>query len=624
MSQADRPTLDSEALFAQTREPPAEVTPPADAERATRQGDPAPPTPNTPPPPSPPTQLPPRGAPHLPGYRILGKLGEGGMGVVWRAIQESTQRQVALKTTTALAGSSRSAVLRFEREVELAARLEHPHIARVYDSGRHEGIQYYAMELVDGLPLDEYVQQHRPTRRELLRLMQQVAAAVHHAHQKGMIHRDLKPSNILVRPPRGASTPARSAPNATASASGPAADGSGLGSASSTPGRSGASGTAVASGSGLRESAEPVLLDFGLAKPLDQLADEAPARTAMTQPGQIAGTLAYMAPEQAAGHVDRLDTRTDLYALGVILYQLLTGRLPHDMTGPALDILHRIAEQDVPRPRDARRSTLAATSSGNLDHSTHTTSTAVTGGIDRDLESLLLKCLERDPARRYESAAALAGDLQNYLDGDPLTARPATTAYFLRKRVIKHRRGLLASAAGFTLLASAVGAYAWREYDRNIMLPIETTPPGATVVLNGTPQLKCGTTPCVVELTRGVHDIRIIHADQPYAPVQRTVTVAWGHASNDSRAPFVLMPRFRTVRFETQSPAPGNAAASPGTAVTLRRVDAEGADTPPIRLMAPTTAVLPAGRYVGEVGPDARPLDLELIPGFAPLTLELD
>ena len=607
MNHADRPTLDSEALFAQTREPSADLHPPASASSAgtedpsvTREpsgtagaGDALP--------------TPPRHAPTLPGYRILGKLGEGGMGVVWRAIQESTQRQVALKTTTALAASSRSAVLRFEREVELAARLEHPHIARVYDSGRHEGVQYYAMELVDGLPLDEYVARHRPTRRELLTLMQQVASAVHHAHQKGMIHRDLKPSNILVRPASAAlGSTAESSP---ASGSHSAVPGSG-------PGKNEKSSTSRSGSTlGHRDAAEPVLLDFGLAKPLDQLVDAQTPQTQMTQPGQIAGTLAYMAPEQAAGHVDQLDTRTDLYALGVILYQLLTGRLPHDMSGPALEILHRIAEQDVPRPRQIRSKTHPATQTQGDASSSKILSTTTLGSIDRDLESLLLKCLERQPSRRYESAAALAHDLQNYLNGDPLTARPATTAYFLRKRITKHRRALLSAAAAGLLLASAVGAYAWQQYDRKILLPIETTPAGALVVLNGQPQLKCGRTPCVVELTRGVHDIKIVHDQQPYAPVQRTVTVAWGQASNDSRAPFVLMPRFRTVRFTADAP---------DTALTLRRTDTEGNAPDPIRLTAPTTAVLPAGRYVGEVGPDARPLDLELIPGFEPLTLELD
>ncbi len=308
--------LDSAALFAGPP-PSAGSGPPASGDLTPTLDPDGPGTPR--PSGGPRRSAPPRGAPQLPGYDILGKLGEGGMGVVWRAVQRSTQRQIALKTTTALAGSSRTATLRFEREVELAARLEHPHIARVYDSGQHEGIQYYAMQLVDGLPLDEYVAQYQPDRRALLRLMQKIARAVQHAHQKGMIHRDLKPSNILVRTP--------SAVDASATDAGAASGNS-------------ASGKSVSrTSSFVLTDPEPVLLDFGLAKPLDHLAaadgDLAPQRTQMTQPGQIAGTLAYMAPEQAAGRVDQLDTRTDLYALGVILYQLLTGLLPHDVTGPA-------------------------------------------------------------------------------------------------------------------------------------------------------------------------------------------------------------------------------------------------------------------------------------------------
>ncbi len=218
----------------------------------------------------------------------------------------------------------------------------------------------------------------------------------------------------------------------------------------------------------------------------------------------------------------------------------------------------------------------------------------------------------------------MAQDLENYLNGDPLTARPATTGYFLRKRVTKHRTALLGTAAVIGLLLGSVGAYAWQQYDRKILLPIETNPPGAMVVLNGISQLKCGRTPCVVELTRGVHDIRIVHDSAPYAPVQRRVTVAWGQASNDSRAAFVLMPQFRMVDFNV---APG------GGMLTLYRTDAAGRDQPPRELVLPATAVLPTGHYRMDVNStEGQPLALaelndqgefQIVAGFEPIEMNL-
>jgi len=334
--------------------------------------------------------------PTVEGYEVTGRLGEGGMGVVWRARQLSTGRDVALKLLTAGRFHSDKARSRFEREVELSARLEHPHIARVYDSGLHRGVYYYAMELIDGVRLDEHVEAGALSQRGILELFGEICRAVQHAHQRGVIHRDLKPSNILVT-----------------------ADG------------------------------RPHVLDFGLAKAY--LGDD--SGVLVSQEGDVAGTPAYMSPEQAAGRVGETDTRSDVYSLGVILYRLLTGRFPHDVTGRQWEVLQRITEQDIRRPRQ------------------------VTREVDAELEALLLKALSRDPEGRYASAGELGEDIGNYLAGDPLTARKPTMAYFLRKRLRKHRLPLaVAGAVLASLIGLAVYAYVGvrAERDRAIVAERET------------------------------------------------------------------------------------------------------------------------------------------------------
>jgi tetratricopeptide (TPR) repeat protein len=325
-------------------------------------------------------------APKIAGYQILGGLGEGGMGVVWKAVQLSTRREVALKLMSAASISSSRARARFEREVELAAKLQHPNIARVYESGLHQGVFYYAMELVEGQRLDRFVSAHKLSPRQILVLVRRAANAVQHAHQRGIIHRDLKPSNIIVS-----------------------------------------------------KDGQPHVLDFGLAKALRE-----DSGVNVSVEGQVAGTPAFMSPEQAAGMNDELDTRTDVYSLGVMLFELLTGRFPHESTGNYLKLMKRIAEEE---PLSLR---------------------AVDPTIDRELEAVLCKALAHDPEQRYASAGDFAKDIENYLRGDPVTARPATTKYILVKRLKKHRvRVAIVAGVLVLLLGVAVTSYVRIELERN-------------------------------------------------------------------------------------------------------------------------------------------------------------
>jgi hypothetical protein len=298
-------------------------------------------------------------------YELLEEIARGGMGIVYKARQVSLNRLVALKMILAGSFASSRDIQRFRSEAEAAANLDHPHIVPIYEVGEHEGQQYYSMKFVEGTSLAKYA---RSDPRTEVEGMVGVVRAVHHAHQRGVLHRDLKPSNVLVD----------------------------------------SQGTLL-------------VTDFGLAK---RLAD---ADGSITQSGQVLGTPKYMAPEQAAGRKD-LTVAADVYSLGVILYERLTGQTP--FTGDnALTLLRQARESEPPRPSSIRP------------------------GLDRDLETVVLKCLEKEPGRRYPSAEALTCDLDNWLAGRPISARPVGR---LEKTWLWARRNPALAAAGGLLAGGLV------------------------------------------------------------------------------------------------------------------------------------------------------------------------
>lgn len=320
-------------------------------------------------------------------YRVLRLLGEGGMGVVYEAEQDNPRRRVALKLLRPGLASPQ-ALRRFELEAQLLGRLRHPGVAHIYEAGtvemRLNGFPtrqpFLAMEFVDGEPITQYADRLKLDVRQRLALVADVCDAVHHAHQRGIIHRDLKPGNILVvdEGVEGKDQPL-SSPSAPRSL-GPLAP-------------------------------QPKVLDFGVARVRDT--DDASA-AAYTAVGQIVGTLPYMSPEQLGGDPAELDVRSDVYALGVVLYEMLCGRLPHTSSSP-LELASQIREREPPRL------------------------SALRPALRGDVEAIVSKTLEKDRARRYQSVAELGQDLRRYLANEPIEARRASGFYVLRKAVARHR-----------------------------------------------------------------------------------------------------------------------------------------------------------------------------------------
>jgi serine/threonine protein kinase len=346
----------------------------------------------------------------IPGYKIISVLGQGGMGAVYQAQQEHPQRMVALKVIRKECLSPQ-VLRRFENEAYALGQLQHPGIAHIYESAQLDidgGKQpYFTMELIAGEPITVHAEAAELSVRQRLELVARVCDAVNHAHQKGVIHRDLKPANILV-----------------------------VQSGTVSPDRSG-------SGSDPHDMiGQPKVLDFGIARFTDT---DAQALTMQTQAGQLVGTLAYMSPEQVEGDARSLDTRSDVYALGVLLFQLLAGRLPLDLSGCSAPEAARIIRDEDPTPLEKVRPALRG-----------------------DTSTIVAKAMAKDPDRRYASAAELAADLRRCVNDEPIMARPPTTRYLLGK-FARRNKGLvagLAAALCFLLIGLAVTGYSLLEMHR--------------------------------------------------------------------------------------------------------------------------------------------------------------
>jgi serine/threonine protein kinase len=338
-------------------------------------------------------------------YKLLELIGEGGMGEVWMAEQrQPVARRVAVKIIKPGMGSPQ-VIARFEAERQALAVMDHPNIAHVFDAGTTElGRPYFVMELVKGVPITQYCDEHHLAPRQRLELFISVCQAVQHAHQKGIIHRDLKPSNVLVAEYDG--------------------------------------------------KPSPKVIDFGIAKAIGQQLTDATLFTAF---GQVIGTLEYMSPEQACLNQLDIDTRSDVYSLGVILYELMTGETPFDrkrLGSAAFDEVLRIIREEEPIRPSTRLS--ASPTLPSVAAQRKTDPGRLTRQLRGDVDWIVMRALEKDRSRRYESASALASDLQRHLSDEPVLAGAPSRAYRLRKFVRRNRGPVIAGTLVLLVLFAGI------------------------------------------------------------------------------------------------------------------------------------------------------------------------
>ncbi len=325
-------------------------------------------------------------ADRISGYEIAGEIHRGGQGVVYLAVQEGTKRKVAIKVMREGPFAGPRDKARFDREVEVLGQLNHPNIVAIHNSGSVGGMFYFVMDYISGQPLDVWMASGKRSIEETLKLFAKICEAVNAAHLKGVIHRDLKPGNIRID-----------------------------------------------------SQGEPHVLDFGLAK----MAAGTEA-SVMTVTGQFIGSLPWSSPEQAEGIPGRIDTRTDVYSLGVIVYQMLTGRFPYEVVGNIRDVLDRIIKTEPAKPSTIRRQ------------------------INDEVETIVLKCLSKERERRYQSAGELARDIGHYLAGDPIEAKRDSALYVLKKSLRRYRVPVTIAGSFFVLttLSLAVSTTLWQKAAR--------------------------------------------------------------------------------------------------------------------------------------------------------------
>ena len=367
------------------------------------------------------------GGERIGNYKLLEQIGEGGFGIVWMAEQiEPVRRRVALKIIK-LGMDTKEVIARFEQERQALAMMDHPNIAKVFDAGATQwGRPYFVMELVRGIRITEYCDQNNLPTAERLGLFIAVCNAVQHAHQKGIIHRDLKPSNVLVTLHDGVPV--------------------------------------------------PKVIDFGVAKatqPLGGLGALSLSKrsrrltdlTLFTQFEQMIGTPLYMSPEQAELTSLDIDTRSDIYSLGVLLYELLTGRTPFDpeeLMRKGHDEMRRVIREQEPQKPSTALSTMAADARTTIAQHRQADSAKLVGLIRGDLDWIVMKALEKDRARRYETASSLASDIQRHLQSDPVIARPPSGLYRFRRLVKRNKVAFVAGTAIATALVIGAGVSIWQ------------------------------------------------------------------------------------------------------------------------------------------------------------------